>query len=59
MNVKLSRQERRKQARKQKTGFEPQYNGKGPISFAEYISSLKRVPARMQSTSTDVAEVSE
>lgn len=48
MNVKLSRKERRRQAREQKTEFEPQYNGKGPISFAEYIGSLKRVPTRLR-----------
>lgn len=44
----LSRKDRRRQAREQKTEFEPQYNGKAPISFAEYIGSLKRVPARLR-----------
>lgn len=44
--TKLSRKERRKQG-----GFVPQYNGKAPISFAEYLDGFKNsklIPARLR-----------
>ncbi|WP_156341134.1 hypothetical protein [Cytobacillus solani] len=34
--MKLSRRERRAEARKNKTAFVPQYNGKAPQSYEEY-----------------------
>lgn len=44
--TKLSRKERRKH-----DGFTPQYNGKQPITFAEYIAGFKNeklVPRRLR-----------
>lgn len=44
--TKLSRKERRKQG-----GFTTQYNGKEPISFAEYIEGFKNeklIPRRLR-----------
>lgn len=43
--TKISRKERRKQG-----GYTPQYNGKAPISFAEYIEGFKNeklIPRRL------------
>lgn len=35
--------------RRQEAGFEPQYNGKAPISFAEYVEGFsEKVPARIR-----------
>lgn len=59
--TKLSRKERRKQG-----GFVPQYNGKAPITFTEYLADFKTditgkslVPRRLRTSPLNKAEVSE
>lgn len=41
--TKLSRKERRKQG-----NFVPQYNGKGPITFTQYIEGCKSLTRKLK-----------
>ena len=48
--TKLNRRQRRLEARANGAKFEPQYNGKAPISFAEYLKGFgkNKIPARLR-----------
>lgn len=50
--MKLSRKQRREEARNNKTAFEPQYNGKGVITLEEYNKTNIKKFAKEATTAT-------